>query len=70
MEAIPYIGPVLAAVPPTLVALFHAPITALWVIVVFILIQQVEGHILVPVDHGQPLPRAPAHRDLRDPRRR
>ena len=52
MEAIPYIGPVLAAVPPTLVALFHAPITALWVIVVFILIQQVEGHILVPVIMG------------------
>ena len=52
MEAIPYIGPVLAAVPPTVVALFHAPITALWVIVVFIVIQQVEGHILVPVIMG------------------
>jgi len=52
MEAIPYIGPVLAAVPPTIVALFHAPITALWVIVVFILIQQIEGHILVPVIMG------------------
>lgn len=52
MEAIPYIGPVLAAVPPVLVALFHSPVTALWVIIAFIVIQQVEGHILVPLIMG------------------
>ncbi len=49
MEVIPYVGPVLAAVPPTVVALFHSPLAALWVIVAFLLIQQVEGHILAPL---------------------
>ena len=52
MEAIPYLGPVLAAVPPTLVAVFESPLAALWVIIAFVLIQEVEGHILVPVIMG------------------
>jgi len=52
MEAMPYLGPVLAAIPPTAVALFESPSAALWVIVVFVLIQEVEGHILVPVIMG------------------
>ncbi|MGO8684362.1 MAG: AI-2E family transporter [Thermoleophilia bacterium] len=52
MEAIPYIGPVMAAVPPVLVALFHSPVTALWVIIAFLIIQEVEGHILVPLIMG------------------
>ena len=52
MEAIPYLGPVLAAVPPTLVAVFDSPLSALWVIITFILIQEIEGHILVPVIMG------------------
>jgi len=52
MEAIPYLGPILAAVPPTVVALFDSPLAALWVIITFILIQEVEGHVLVPVIMG------------------
>jgi predicted PurR-regulated permease PerM len=52
MEALPYLGPVLAAIPPTFVALFESPVAALWVILVFILIQEVEGHVLVPVIMG------------------
>jgi predicted PurR-regulated permease PerM len=52
MEAIPYLGPVLAAVPPALVAVFDSPFSALWVIITFILIQGVEGHILIPVIMG------------------
>ena len=52
MEAIPYIGPVMAAVPPTIVALFHSSLSALWVIIAFIVIQQVEGHVLVPLIMG------------------
>jgi putative heme transporter len=52
MEAIPYLGPVLAAVPPAVVAVFDSPLSALWVIVTFILIQEVEGHVLVPVIMG------------------
>ena len=52
MEAIPYLGPVLAAVPPSIVAVFDSPLSALWVIITFIVIQEVEGHILVPVIMG------------------
>lgn len=52
MEVIPYVGPVMAAVPPTIVALFHSPLAALWVIVAFLFIQQVEGHILAPLIMG------------------
>jgi putative heme transporter len=52
MEAVPYLGPVLAAVPPTLVAVFDSPLSALWVIITFILIQEIEGHILIPVIMG------------------
>ncbi len=48
MELIPYIGPVLGALPPVLVALFNDPISALWVTLLFIGLQQLEGHIVAP----------------------
>lgn len=48
LEAIPIIGPVLSAVLPTIVALTISPITALWVVLAFILIQQFENHVLIP----------------------
>jgi predicted PurR-regulated permease PerM len=55
-ELIPYIGPILGAVPPVLVALFTGgPITALWVIVLFIGLQQVEGHVVAPQVFGHTL---------------
>jgi predicted PurR-regulated permease PerM len=47
-EFIPYIGPILGAIPPVVVALFTSPWAALAVIILFIVIQQLEGHILVP----------------------
>jgi len=48
MEFIPYIGPILGAVPPLLLALFTSPITALWVLIAFVVIHQFEGHVVVP----------------------
>lgn len=48
MEFIPYIGPILGAIPPVLLALFISPWTALWVLVAFIAIHQFEGHVVVP----------------------
>lgn len=48
MEFVPYIGPLLGAVPPVLLALFTSPLAALWVVVAFIAIQQLEGHVVVP----------------------
>jgi predicted PurR-regulated permease PerM len=48
MEFVPYVGPILGAVPPTLLALFTSPVAALWVIGAFIVIHQLEGHVVVP----------------------
>lgn len=47
-EFIPYIGPILGAAPPVFVALFSSPWAALAVVILFIVIQQLEGNILVP----------------------
>jgi predicted PurR-regulated permease PerM len=48
IEVIPYIGPWLSAVPPTIYALVVDPVSALWVLALFVVIYQVEGHIVVP----------------------
>ncbi len=48
IEVIPYIGPWLSAVPPTIYALVVHPVSALWVLALFVFIYQVEGHIVVP----------------------
>jgi predicted PurR-regulated permease PerM len=45
---VPYIGPVLGAIPPVAVALFENPLVAVWVVLLFIVIQQLEGHIVAP----------------------
>ncbi len=55
MELIPYIGPILGALPPILVALFTDPITALWVLILFIGLQQLEGHVVAPQIFGHTL---------------
>lgn len=47
-EFIPYVGPILGAVPPVLLALFTSPVAALWVVGAFIAIHQLEGHVVVP----------------------
>jgi len=48
MELIPYVGPILGAGPPVLVALFNHPITAVWVVLLFVALQQLEGHFVAP----------------------
>ncbi len=55
MELVPYIGPVLGAVPPVLVALFDDPLTAVWVALTFIALQQLEGHVVAPQVFGHSL---------------
>jgi predicted PurR-regulated permease PerM len=55
MELIPYLGPFLGALPPILVALFSDPISALWVALLFLGIQQLEGHIVAPQIFGHTL---------------
>jgi predicted PurR-regulated permease PerM len=55
MELIPYIGPILGALPPLLVALFTNPISALWVALLFVGLQQLEGHVVAPQIFGHTL---------------
>jgi len=55
MELIPYVGPVLGAMPPILVALFEDPISAIWVALLFLAIQQLEGHVVAPQVFGHTL---------------
>jgi predicted PurR-regulated permease PerM len=55
MELIPYLGPWLGSVPPLVYALVVHPIAALWVAILFLVIHQVEGHIVVPNVMGSAL---------------
>ncbi len=48
MELIPYIGPIIGAAPAVILALFEDPISAIWVILVFVALQQLEGHFIAP----------------------
>ncbi|MDI6717309.1 MAG: AI-2E family transporter, partial [Actinomycetota bacterium] len=47
-EIIPIVGPILGAIPAVIVALTIKPILALWVIVVFIIVQLTENYFLSP----------------------
>jgi len=55
MELIPYVGPVLGAVPPVLIALFQDPLSAVWVALFFVALQQLEGHVVAPQVFGRTL---------------
>jgi putative heme transporter len=55
MELVPYVGPILGAIPPVLVALFTDPITALWLVALFVGLQQLEGHVVAPQVFGHTL---------------
>ncbi|MDQ6836443.1 MAG: AI-2E family transporter [Actinomycetota bacterium] len=48
MELIPYIGPIIGPVPAVLLALFQDPISALWLVLLFVALQQLEGHVVAP----------------------
>lgn len=47
-EFVPYIGPVLSSVPAIFIAFSMSPIKALFVLILFVVVQQLENHILVP----------------------
>lgn len=52
-ELVPYLGPVIAAIPAVLLALSMSPTTTFLVIVAFIIIQQIESLILSPKIVGE-----------------
>jgi predicted PurR-regulated permease PerM len=55
MELVPYIGPVLGALAPLVVAAFEDPLTAVWVGLGFLALQQLEGHVVAPQVFGRAL---------------
>jgi predicted PurR-regulated permease PerM len=55
MELIPYVGPFLGAAPPMIVAFIQDPLTAVWVGLLFVALQQIEGHIVAPTVFGHAL---------------
>lgn len=48
-EIIPFIGPIIAAIPIILIGFSISPITGLLGLILTIIVQQLENHILVPV---------------------
>lgn len=47
-EAVPYLGPTLAAIPAVFIAFIQSPLLAVFVLFVYIIIQAVENNILTP----------------------
>ena len=49
LEIVPFFGPIIAAVPPILVAFADSPTKALLVVIVYVIIHQVEAHVVSPM---------------------
>jgi predicted PurR-regulated permease PerM len=54
-EVLPYLGPWLGAIPAVIYALVVHPLAILWVAILFVVIQQIEGHVIVPKVMGSAL---------------
>lgn len=49
LEAVPFLGPTLSAVPALLLALSKGGMTPLWVLLAYIAIQALEGNVILPM---------------------
>jgi predicted PurR-regulated permease PerM len=49
LEFVPFFGPIVSAVPAIAVALIDSPQKALWVIGLYLLVQQLEGNVVTPL---------------------
>lgn len=47
-EVIPFIGPILAAIPAIILAALKSPLLAILTVLLYVIIQQAESHFLVP----------------------
>ena len=65
MELVPYVGPILGAIPAVIVALFTKPISALWVAILFVGPAAVRGPRGGPAGVRAHAADQPAARDLR-----
>jgi len=48
-ELIPIFGPILSAVPPMLISFLHSPVLAIEVGILYLIVQQLENHLIYPV---------------------
>jgi len=53
LELIPYVGPVMAAIPAIILAYLQSPTLALWVLIFYIVVQQLENQLLMPLILGK-----------------
>jgi Predicted permease len=60
LDFVSYIGPIAAAVPAVLVALVQSPADALYVIVLYVIVQQVEGYVVAPIVQSRAVHLEPA----------
>jgi predicted PurR-regulated permease PerM len=49
LDFIPIFGPIIAAIPAVLLGFTHSPLHALYVVLVFVAANQIEGHLLIPL---------------------
>lgn len=60
LDFVPFVGPIVAAVPAVLLALAANPTTALWVIALYLVIQQIEGNVVTPLAQKRAVELPPA----------
>ena len=60
LDVIPMIGPIIAGVPAVLLAFTVSPATALWTLILFLAIQQLQGNFLQPMIQKQAVDVPPA----------
>lgn len=53
LEIIPYLGPILSAIPAIFVAFVQSPPLALFVLVLYLVVQQIENYVLMPKIMGR-----------------
>lgn len=60
MAFVPFLGPVLGAIPAILVALVESPVKALYVVLVFSVVQVLENYFITPLIQQRAVSMAPA----------
>jgi predicted PurR-regulated permease PerM len=55
LEIIPIAGPVISAIPGVILAFVQSPAMGIWVLLLYIAVQQMESHILTPLILGKSL---------------
>ncbi len=60
LEFIPIVGPVVAAIPALLIASTQSWDLVLWTLALFVLVQQIEGNIVMPLVSGRAVDLPPA----------